>query len=237
MDALDWKVLRSTALLAALSDDIVEQLAEGQAAQSFERKTLLFRQGERAQIFYIVLSGSIKLFRLSRNGTEAIVSILHGGDTVGEAGLFLADGYPFSAEAITAVRLFPIGRGRLLDLLQREPLFARHLLTEGARTSLRLMEHIEEIKALSAQQRLADFVLSLCEETSGACSISLPYEKTLISGWLGMKPASLSRALARLRRYGVEVDKDTVNVRSVQRLLHIVSGSRREGAGAPSSRG
>lgn len=68
------------------------------------------------------------------------------------------------------------------------------------------MEQVEQLKARSGVQRVAEFLLDLATVTKGSCSVVLPYNKALIAGRLGMKPESLSRAFARLRQHGVKID-------------------------------
>ncbi len=78
-----------------------------------------------------------------------------------------------------------------------------------------LVQQIEQLKAHTGSQRVAEFLLSLCEGESGACTISLPYDKALIAGRLGMKPESLSRAFQRLRCMGVDIDHSTATIADV----------------------
>ena len=65
------------------------------------------------------------------------------------------------------------------------------------------MAEIEQLKARTGAQRLAEFLLELCPVESGSCAVRLPYDKALIAGRLGMKPESLSRGFSRLRKVGV----------------------------------
>ena len=66
-------------------------------------------------------------------------------------------------------------------------------------------------------QRVAEFLLDLAAG-DGACTVALPYNKTLIAGRLGMKPESLSRAFAKLRELGVRVNQSSAAISSVSRL-------------------
>jgi CRP/FNR family transcriptional regulator, dissimilatory nitrate respiration regulator len=77
---------------------------------------------------------------------------------------------------------------------------------------------VEQIKVLTAPQRVADFLLRLCPCEQGQNTMELPYEKALIASRLGMQPGSLSRALANLRAHGVSVDRNSVSIADVERL-------------------
>ncbi|HSM18949.1 MAG TPA: helix-turn-helix domain-containing protein, partial [Hyphomicrobiales bacterium] len=89
-----------------------------------------------------------------------------------------------------------------------------------------LVRQIEQLKAHTGVQRVAEFLASLCPVEEGACTIGLPYDKALIAGRLGMKPESLSRAFARLRGIGVRVDQNTAAISDVARLRNYVDEER-----------
>ena len=75
-------------------------------------------------------------------------------------------------------------------------------------------------------QRLESTLVALAPVTRGSCTISLPYEKLLIAGRLGMKPESLSRAFQRLQSVGVWIDQNIVVVRDVARLSEFAGRER-----------
>jgi hypothetical protein len=62
-----------------------------------------------------------------------------------------------------------------------------------------LVGQIEQFKAQSSAQRVAEFLASLCVVEDGAGTVTLPYDKALIAGRLGMKPESLSRSRPSMR--------------------------------------
>ena len=90
----------------------------------------------------------------------------------------------------------------------------------------RLVDQIEELKARTGPQRLANFLVGLAPVSRGACTIVLPYEKLLIAGRLGMKPESLSRAFQRLQSVGVRIKQGTVAIGDVERLAEFAGRER-----------
>ena len=77
-----------------------------------------------------------------------------------------------------------------------------------------LVQQVEQLKAQSGVQRVAEFLASLSLAEQGHCAVALPYDKVLIAGRLGLTPESLSRAFARLRSIGVVVDASHVVVKT-----------------------
>ena len=82
----------------------------------------------------------------------------------------------------------------------------------------RLVQRVEQLSAQSGLQRVAEFLAGLCPCMNGSCTISLPYDKSLIAGRLGLKPESLSRVFAKLRLVGVDVRASDVVVSEVAQL-------------------
>lgn len=89
-----------------------------------------------------------------------------------------------------------------------------------------LMEEVEQLKAQSGVQRVAEFLLSLAPVDNGSCVIALPYDKVLIAARLGLKPESLSRAFARLRSVGVAVHSAHVAVSDVAKIRRLAADDR-----------
>jgi CRP-like cAMP-binding protein len=106
--------------------------------------------------------------------------------------------------------------------IRESPDIALAMLASTSRHLHRLVKQIEQLKARTGTQRVAEFLAGLCPIEDGACTIGLPYDKALIAGRLGMKPESLSRAFARLREVGVVIDHNTAAISDVSALRGFV---------------
>ena len=144
------------------------------------------------------------------------------GDSFGEAVAFTGGSYPVSAEAATDVVLVRIETAEILRLIERQPGLAVSLLAATFAHLHRLVGQIEQLKARSGAQRVAEFLLEHATEERGPCAVVLPYDKVLIAGRLGMKPESLSRAFARLREKGVQVRQSVAEIEEVAVLRDYV---------------
>ncbi len=227
MDQRDWEIVRATPLFGAMRHDAAQSLAGDRDARTYEKGTLLFQQGEPARAFFAVLDGWVKLFRLTADGGEAVVGVFRRGETFAEAAIFLGGRYPVSAETVTKARLVSIDGEKLRQRIREQPDLALSMLASASHHLKALVEHIEQIKLMSAPRRIADFLVRLCPAREGPGAVELPYEKALIANRLGMKPESLSRALAQLRPLGVGVDREQVTIADVGRLARFVATNER----------
>jgi len=227
MDPSDWAIVRSTPLLGAVSNEIAQSLVGKQPVIVFRKGERLFHQGEPADAFYVVLGGWIKLYRITPDGNEAVVGVYRRGETFAEAAMFLGGRYPVSAEVVTNARLLRVDGQILRRRIMEQPELALSMLASASYHLKALVEQIEHIKLLSAPQRLADFLVRLASVKEGGAVIELPYEKALLANRLGMKPESLSRALAKLKPLGVSVDREQVTIVDVALLAQFVESRDR----------
>jgi CRP-like cAMP-binding protein len=107
---------------------------------------------------------------------------------------------------------------RLRQFLLENQEFAIRMLASTFVHLQGLVDQIERLKAHTGVQRVAQFLADLTDLENGACEVSLPYNKRLIAGHLGMQPESLSRAFARLREHGVRVDANKAEIDDIAAL-------------------
>ncbi len=222
LQAEEWKVLASIPLFSGMPQSVVCRLTNEDGPRNVKRGIFLFHQGEDANDLYVVLSGWLKLFRTGEGGTETIIRVAGAGDVLGEAEFLLRGARQFGAQAISPARILSIDGSKLAWQMRRDPSLVLLFATSLSAQVQRLTKHVEEIKLFDAIQRTAHYLIELCPERTGAFNLSLPYEKAVIAGWLGMTPASFSRALAQLRDFGVTVDRDVVSISEAGRLAELI---------------
>lgn len=218
MLAEDKRIARGSLLLSNLPEALVARFLDAAMVRNHDRGATIFLQGEPARAIYIVLDGWVKLYRIAPNGNEAVVAVFTRGQSFGEAVAFRSDVYPVAAEAATDCRLLRIEASTLLRALRDAPEVAISILSATFSHLHSLVGQVQQLKAQSGAQRVAEFLLELAPCEAGACAVRLPYEKTLIAGRLGMKPESLSRAFSRLREIGVRVHQNTAEIDNVMAL-------------------
>ncbi|MCB1483411.1 MAG: Crp/Fnr family transcriptional regulator [Hyphomicrobiaceae bacterium] len=222
-----WADAGAIPLLAGLHSTVSNRLAKGIRTLNLERYAYVFQQDQPATEVHVILRGWIKLSRVDEGGNETIVHVAGPGEVLGHDGLLLNRPHQLSGETVSRARTLIVDGKALLDLMLRDPILAVRIAASLAEHTQRITRHIEQLKRLDALQRTAQFLLGLCFDGPGPCSFSLPFEKAVIAGWLGMKPASFSRALAYLREFGVTVDRDTISVLDRVQLQALVQNDPR----------
>lgn len=218
MDQAIWAILRRNPFFGALPEELARQVVGGRGPTPFAKGQVLFLRGDRADGFQIVIDGWVKLVRQTPDGNDAVIALISAGESLAEAPVLLGGVHNVSAEAVSDGRVQRIDAARIIEAVKGDEKLAYAMLASASMRLRTLVDQVEDLKALDNTQRVARFLASLVKRGERSARIELPYEKNLVAGRLGMTPESFSRALAKLRKLGVTVDRQIVTVDNVERL-------------------
>jgi CRP/FNR family transcriptional regulator, anaerobic regulatory protein len=161
-------------------------------------------EGERADYFFNLTAGTVKLFKLLPDGRRQITGFVGIGHFLG---LAVSDTYAFSAEAIDRVRYCRFNRGKLRALLDKFPLMEKRLLEVAANELVAAQEQMLLLGRKTARERLASF-LSMQSRQGAPCGrprtrFTLAMTRSDIADYLGLTIETVSRTLTRLRAEGL----------------------------------
>ncbi len=228
----DLKIVSRIAVFGGLKPETVTRLIAPSSVVTLSHGHPLFRQGDPAAAFFIVIEGWIKLYRITLAGEEAVIHVLTKGESFAEAVAFTGSRYPATAEAVTDARVVRIPADHVVRCIREMPDIALAMIASTSQHLHRLVQEVEQLKAQSGIQRVAEFLASLCPVNGGGPhTIVLPYDKALIAGRLGLKPESLSRAFAKLKSVGVRVRASHVVISEVARLRDLAANERVDARG------
>ncbi|MEZ5840946.1 MAG: Crp/Fnr family transcriptional regulator [Hyphomicrobiales bacterium] len=226
MKSGDVEVILGTAIFGGLTAENLDRLLEDAVVRTVNRGETLFLQGDPADAFYVMLDGWVKIYRMTPAGEEAVVGVFTRGQSFAEAAAFTKGSFPASGEAVTDGRVLIVAARHLFDRITASPEIGLSMLASTSVHLHMLVRQIEQLKAHTGAQRVAEFLLQLCSALTGNCTIELPYDKALIAGRLGMKPESLSRAFQRLKEFGVRIDQNKAAIRDIGALRDFVDQER-----------
>jgi len=224
--ASDLDLVRRINVFRGLNPLMIERMIAPATTLALGEREVVCRQDDPATAFFIVVDGWVKLYRITMAGDEAVINVLARGDSFAESVAFTGQPYLHTAEAVSEARVIRVPAVHVIKCLQTMPELGRAMIASMALHMNHLVQQVEQLKAKSGVQRVAGFLLSLCPSGHGACTIALPYDKTLIAGRLGLKPESLSRAFAKLRSVGVHVHAAHVEVGNPDRLRRLAADDR-----------
>jgi len=220
--------IASIPLFRGLSPENLNELAMIVTSQELGRGQTVFSEGEEGVGFYVVMSGQIKIFKLSFDGKEQILHILGPGEPFAEVAVFAGARYPAHAQALEKSRVLFFPKTAFIDLIESHPSLSLNML---AMLSIRLRKFANMIESLSLKEvpgRLAAHLLLLSGQKNDANVVRLPVAKTQLASMLGTIPETLSRILAKMNSQGlINTQGSTIQILDRPALEELATGEKR----------
>ena len=192
------QLIANVLFFKGLSEEEIDDIHRIASERHYQRNQMVFSDGEEGAGFFLVVEGSVKVFKMSPEGKEQILHILGPGEPVGQVAVFAGASFPANAQTITKSRLLFFPRRSFVDLIQSRPSLALNML---AILSNRLREFTVQIENISLKEvpaRLASYLLYLSDEQQGAEPLQLTISKAQLASIIGTIPETLSRILSRM---------------------------------------
>jgi CRP-like cAMP-binding protein len=223
----DWMYeLRRAYLFAGVPEDQLRSLLRTVQQVQLASGDALFHQGQRAERFFFVREGSIKLFRVSREGDEKIIEISQPGQTFAEAVMFMGNDarYPVNAEALQDSRLLAFPQQAFREHLSNSIETCFGMLASMSRRLHGLVNQIESLTLQNATYRLVSYLLEqIPHGVQESPEIVLTTPKSAIAARLAIQPETLSRILKRLSANGlIEAHGNHIVVGDIELLRNLV---------------
>lgn len=208
-------------IFSALREDQLEKVLAAADRKKLQTGTILFEQGQTAEKFFMVSEGQIQLFRLSDEGDEKVIDIVHPGQVFAEAVMFMEDRrYPVNAVAIKDSEVIAFDNETFRKILRESVDTCFRLM---AAMSQRLHIQLNEIDSLSlhnATYRLVHYLLKSIPDANGSrTEITLSYPKNILASRLSVKPETFSRIMSHLRRNNIiDVRGNQIIIRDIRSL-------------------
>ncbi len=191
-------ILSNTSLFSGLPEDQLKQIRRIALVRQYKKGEIVFSEGNDGIGFFVVVEGSIKIFKASADGKEKILHIFGPGEPFGEVSVFTGKPFPATAETLSKSHLLFFPKTAFVDLITSNPALSLNML---AVLCMRLRQFTVQIENLSLKEvpgRLAAYLLYLSEEQGMEKDVTLTISKGHLASLLGTIPETLSRVLAKL---------------------------------------
>jgi len=223
------ELLRRCPLFAGLKEDDLKRIRAIASLRQIEKKEVLFSDGGEARGFYVILSGRVKLFKVSPEGKEQILHIVSAPDAFAEAALFLEGTYPAFAEAMTDCQLLYFPKRDFIQLIEKNPQLSINMIVTLSHYLKRFASLIEELSLKEVSSRIAKYIMDLSMKSSkegkSLKEVELDLSKTQLALKLGTISETLSRTLAKMKaKRIIDVKKNKIIILNREALEELASG-------------
>ncbi len=209
---VDWE-----ALLAGVNG--------GKSVIEYTEKRIVYMQGDPADAIFYLRRGKVKITVTSKQGKEAIVSILGAGEFFGEGCLAGQRLRVSTAVAMTDCTLARIGKARMARMLHEQhdisELFVTHLLSRNIRYEEDLVDQLFN----SSEKRLARILLLLAHYgKEGRTESVLPrINQENLAQMVGTTRSRVSHFMNKFKKLGfVDYDGSSGELKVHSGLLSVI---------------
>lgn len=208
-------------LFSRLSEDQLNKVMEKARVSEVDAGVDLVRQGDPAKCFFLVLSGRVKLYRLSPSGDEKVIEVITPGSVFAEALMFSdAPFYPVSAQALDSAKALRIDNANFKALLGESVDLCFLMLGDMSRRLHGLLREIDDLSLHTAIGRLAGHLMLNAPDNNESFELSMP--KQILASRLSIKPETFSRILKQLGKQKlIEVKDSRIRILDREAMLEI----------------
>jgi CRP-like cAMP-binding protein len=225
------ELLKRCPLFAGLGGEDLKRIRGIALPKQVGKKQVLFSDGEEAKGFYVILSGKVKLYKISAEGKEQILHMVSAPDAFAEAALFLEGSYPAFAEALVDSQLLFFPKRDFIQLIERNPQLSINMIVSLSDFLRKFASLIEELSLKEVSSRVAKYLIDLslksARDGKNPKEVDLDLSKTQLASKLGTISETLSRTLSKMKAKGViGVNKNKILILSRERLEEMASGMK-----------
>lgn len=128
-------LLRRIPVFASCSDAQLNLIADRTRLVEYKKGECVYREGDAADAFHIVLSGRLRVFT-HQDGHEKLLTILHNGDSFGEISLLTGETHSATVQALNDTLVLRLGKEDFDEVINRIPslvLYLSRLLSKRLR--------------------------------------------------------------------------------------------------------
>jgi len=211
----------SPLLFQGLSKESLEAVIEKASIHHFEANKLLVSQGDEPNYLYFIVEGRGRTFRSNVDGDETTLRLLEAGDTCMESAIFMGGTSPVTFQTVVKSCLMLIPASFIKQFVLQDTIFSNNMLKIVTHHYKNAIHQIDAMAIKSPVQRVGYFFLKKhLESGSETMDFSFPFKKSTVANHLGITPETFSRALAQLKKMGLEVKGDNIRLKDAFSLCH-----------------
>lgn len=200
-------------IFSELGDKDLQELSSCLVREHYARKKEIFLEGDNPDWFYIVMSGKVKVTKISSDGREIIMEVISPCDFFG--GFAVLKGFPFPANAVAMEdsEILKLSRKDFLKVIDRFPSVMYSITSNLGERTRGLHETLKNIALERVESRIAALLVKLADRTgdgvnAGETVINMRVTKQDMADMVGTTVETAIRVMSRFRKSGLIADKN-----------------------------
>jgi CRP-like cAMP-binding protein len=194
-------IIKTISLFNNVSDSTLQQLTLASKHMMYKKNSLILSYDNSLNNFIHITEGIVKLCKVSLDGDDIIMDVLHSKQCYGESIILNSDSeQAYMAYSVTDIKVITIPIYLMRVLVANDHQLAINVLHSVIDKLSLQKNYIEHLSIQSCTQHIGCFFLRLMnyEDEKTTKLIKIPYGKHLIAKKIGCKPETFSRSLLKL---------------------------------------
>jgi len=211
--------LKDIPMFTNLPELYLSELNEKLFVKKYNKDSIVFFEGDKPEYMYMVLEGSVKMYKTTPKGNQIHINRLYSPSLIGEYVYFEKQSFPATCEFVEdgVIGLIPFAT---IDKLLENKEFALSIIKSLTGKVMLLSALIHKETVLSSEAKVADILIH-------KSSIFERLKNSEIAAILNLTPETMSRILAKYKRENIiSVHKHKVEILDRDKLLTILETNK-----------
>ncbi|RTZ45661.1 Crp/Fnr family transcriptional regulator [Candidimonas sp. SYP-B2681] len=226
---LNRSLIKNLDLFKSLSDSALDAILQTAQVSRLLSGAAVFRQGEVADRFFVLLHGHLKVVQVTPDGEQVVVRYVNPGDVFGIARAMRRPHYPASTIAVQESLALGWMSSEWDQFTATNLNFASNALHTVGQRLQDAHERIQQLSTEEVEQRVARAILRLVDQsglqTNEGIVIDFPITRQDIAEMTGTTLHTVSRLLSAWKDRGVVTSgRKRVVVCAMDELIRLAEG-------------
>jgi CRP-like cAMP-binding protein len=219
------QVVRASPFLSGIPEAALRHAIRLSVRRSFTAGGFLFHENEPAVHSFLLISGRVRVFILTQEGSRMLLRLIGPGEFLGYRAATMAPSrYGIGAEAALDSEALCWSRLNMQRLLRSEPAILFNLFSDFAERVQEYQQRLVEMATQSAPHRIAVTLLWLARkigtEENGSIILDGNISGEDLAGMAGTRLETVSRVMGRWKRARiVQTGRHKIRISSLPKLM------------------
>ena len=148
------KLIKSFEIFESLTDEEAVVIAQATIEKTIPENTVFIEEETQADLAYLVVAGTGRVFRTTEDGEEITLSFVEPGDLIGEMSLIEDSTRSASIKSLQEMKVLTITKESFLKIIKEDPDIAIKILQSFSKRIRKADEKLEEIMVKNLKERV-----------------------------------------------------------------------------------
>jgi CRP/FNR family transcriptional regulator len=207
--------LQDIPIFSDLDKKFHKELQDSIYIKKYTKNSIVFYEGDESSYLYILLEGTIRLYKTSPKGSQVQIKRMDAPNTIGEYACFEKEPFPVTCEFISDGAMGLLHFDKVYKYLDNKE-FSLGLIKSLTSKVMMLSSLVHKETILSSEAKVADLMIE-------KFSIFNRLKNNEIAAILNLTPETLSRIITKFKKeHIIEMKKQKLNILNIDALYMIV---------------